>query len=89
MVDQDREKKEILSRIEVKTFPHVLEHNYGIRNHFAIITADGEEDLENKAREAFMEVNFLPEYIYLDQKKELKVNDTIVYSALVFGVYLS
>lgn len=81
-----KEKRERLEKIAVVTEPHRIHPDCITDNYFAVATADGEKDLERKAREGFLEIS-LPEYICLIDKKELKVGDRVVHYALAYGVY--
>jgi hypothetical protein len=76
-----------LDALKVVTQPHRLHPDYHTDNFFAIATAEGQSDLEKKARDGFREMDSLPDYVYVPETKQLPVGDKIVNYALVCGVY--
>lgn len=86
MSDQLHSQDEV-KRLKIVDTPHRIHPDHHTDKYFAIATANGEDNLERKAREGFMEVEYLPDYIYIPEKNKLRVGDVTVHYALVCGVY--
>ncbi|MDP2673092.1 MAG: hypothetical protein Q8O84_04735 [Nanoarchaeota archaeon] len=90
------EIREILSKASVlDEFPQFWQNRF-TDGFFAIATDKGKEDLENKAREGFLEGILkdkmkygIPEHIYIPKHliKTIKVGEKIIYYALAGGIY--
>ena len=91
-------KEEIKERLEkvkiLYEFPEFWQNRVA-KDFFAVATDKGKEDLENKAREGFLEgiskeeLSVFPEQIYIPQHliKTIKVEGKTVHYAVAAGIY--
>ncbi|MDP2750075.1 MAG: hypothetical protein Q8O89_04555 [Nanoarchaeota archaeon] len=81
-------KQEELDELNVVYTIDTVNPDFMFQHSFVVATANGMSDLEKKARDAFINVDFLPRAVFIPKKNELKVGEATVHYALVRGIYL-